>query len=170
MQKRILLFMALSTFCHQYVYGNGDGKTTQFQGQILTQLSKSEFLHKAGKWVSFHLKSQEEATIDRTLGYIVATCTRKVFIEFSGVPVPMMLHYTLELKNRNGEVTYLIYDISYESIPDDGYHPNVIHVDHWKGLKKAGVSPSISSKYRLKTIVEVGEVIGHISSYLGTKS
>lgn len=166
MQKTLLIIAMLYLIpaCHAN-WGKGV-KKIPFNGEITTTLPQNELFFKANKWVEFNLKNGENCTKDKELGQVVGTCSRKVNLEFSGISVAMIMHYTVTLEIHDKDITFQIEDIKYESIPDLGYSSRVTSVDHWVTQESGMTMSSIAFKYREKTIIEMNEVIEHLSAYL----
>ena len=147
-------------------FGHTSIKTSEFQGQIDIEIPKNTFLFGATKWLKYHLDLNEEITVDKALGTLTGKCKRDVKMKFSGIEVPMTLHYTIELKYLGDKVTYQIYHISYKSIPDKGYKSHTVYVDKWFESQSKSATLTVASNYMNNAVIEVGEIIGHLSYYL----
>jgi len=165
-EHNALNIITLYSFNYSFATGDGPAKTTQFQGAFNIQSPQAELFYRASKWVEYHLHGDEKLSLDKPKGQIKGRCSQKVNMNFSGIEVPMILYYTLEVVIHHEEVAYQIYHISFESIPDQGYPSKVIQMDKWMEHQSLSTSSHIRTKYKMKTITEVGEIVGYLTAYL----
>lgn len=177
MKKHLIIILLLSivSVCHSY--GNDRKKSKPkknspviFQGEVnANSIAKAELFYKAKRCIERYLEAGQEAIADKNSGIVLGRCYRKIFVEVAGINIDMVMHYTLRLEVKDNSAYYTISKISFESIPDQGFKSHTIYAEDWmnkQAIEEGRLPTDINKRYKMTTLVEVGEIIGEFSSSL----
>lgn len=163
---RLIIFFFLLTAASSV---KGAESPVVFDGTITKeQATRGELFHKSKQYLMLYAKHRKDIIADYNSGILFGKCQRKIYIKLSGITVDMMMNYTIQLTVSDEEIAYTVTEVNFESIPDPGYKSHITYAEDWMNDESTTEIKftSIYQKYKMTTIVEVGEIIGEFSASL----